>query len=481
MDSNFKKIVGLFKLIIFVVLTSCGSDHEECKEISQLFNGKEISSDLLDKYLLATSSQSLDDKKLNDEVRIYVDKSSGINEAFSSTIGGVKAKDLLIEIARLKNVKYFSVLQDINPELIPGAPTNYYYKATNYHPTESASLEKALKVITENNSLSFFITDGEEWINGEEANKEAWAQLPMEEWIKKGNSIHFWITDFEIGFKNKGAKNIKKHLFFMAFVPSNIATEKSFKDLVKSLNDINPVHLELSNTSWQILKPDWPEQSTGLDANLLKDGVFEKNIYIRNFENTVGRYEFMSILLPIKAEVLTVEGALTKPQFYRDLFIDLSNNKFFDISKLDIDVTDISIDLNSFSKFEEIVSNQPNTVKEKETNKTILDPNNPYSCFYDLKNDKPVLKGEHNYTKNYQNSLKELFQFDEEIFKNSKKDNASKVELGIKFHNYFNESDQKLDNKLGYNIVRVDFKIADFKEKSFSESSYFTWQSMWKN
>jgi hypothetical protein len=470
--------VILLGFYIFISSLGCNSSNNGCKQIETLFNGKEISSDLLGKYMHATSSQVLMDNESTDDVRVYVDKSSGINEAFSSKIGG-KAKELLIAIAGQKNVKYFSVLQEISPEFIEGAPTNYYDKASNYHPTESASLEKALKTITENNGLSFFITDGEEFDSkGEEANKEAWAQLSMENWIKKGNSIHFWITDFQV--RNKAKKEITKHLFFMAFVPLDMKSEKSFQDLVRALNDINPVHLELSNTSWQVLKPDWPEQSTGLDPNLLKEGVFERNIYLRNFENASGSYEFMSIQLPIKSEVLTVPGALTKPQFYRDLYINLSNNKFFDISKLDIEVTEISKDLNMYAQFDEITSNQPNTVKDPSTNKTILDPESLYSCFYELKDDKPFLKSDYEYTKNYENSLKELFQFDEEIFKNSLKDDNLKVELGMRFHKNFNEGDQKLSNDYGYNIVRVDFKIAEFVDKSFSERSYFTWESMWK-
>lgn len=473
----------LFKTFTFaafagcvVFLTSCGG--EKNKICLPLFNGKDISSGLLDKYVAATSGQIQEEIKLNDGVYVYVDKSSGINEAFSSPEGGVKAKNLLTEIAG-KKAKFFSVLSTITPEIFQGSPTNYYDKKDSYDPKESAGLEKALNEIIKRNGLSFFVTDGEEFDpNGEEDNARPWAQEPMERWIQQGNSIHFWITDFKV--KNKNKVDITKHLFFMAFVPSKISIEKHFQDLVKSLTSINPDHLELSNTSWQILKPSWTEQSTGLDPNLLKDGVFEKNNYIRNFENAFGSYEFMSIQLPIKAEVLTVEGALTKPQLYRDLFVDLSNNKFFDISKIDLEVTDITNDLNSFARFDEIVSNPPNTTKETNTNKTILDPKHAYSCFYDIKNDKPIIKGEEKYIKNYQNLLKEFFQFDEEIFKNSMKDNASKVELGIRFHKNFNEGDQKLNNEFGYNIIRVDFKIADFNDKSVKELDKFSWKSMWK-
>ncbi len=459
-----------------VFLVSCGGgDNKICLP---LFDGKEISSGLLDKYVAATSGQVQEEFNLNEEVHVYVDKSSGINEAFSSPEGGTKAKNLLTEIAG-KKAKFFSVLNTIKPENFQGSPTNYYDKKNSYDSKEKAFLEMALNEIIKRNGLSFFVTDGEEFDQiGEEDNNRPWAKEPMVRWIQQGNSIHFWITDFKV--KNKNKEDIVKHLYFMAFVPSKMSTEKPFQDLVKSLTGINPDHLELSNTSWQILKPSWAEQSTGLDSNLLKEGVFEKNNYFRNFENAFGSYEFMSVQLPIKAEVLTVEGALTQPQFYRDLFVDLSNNKFFDISKIDVEVTEISNDLNSYAKFDEIASNIPNTTKETTTNKTILDPNHDYSSFYEIKDDKPIIKGKEKYIKNYQNSLKEFFQFDEEIFKNSMKDNASKVEVGIRFHKNFNEGDQKLNNELGYNIIRVDFKIVDFNDKSVKELDKFTWKSMWK-
>ena len=472
-------ILGIITSVIFI---SCRSgNNNDCEQIPNLFEGKDISSGLLDKYMQSTSTFTLSNNNLNEEVRIYVDKSSGINEAFSSPIGGDKAKSLLLEIAGQKNLKYYSVLKDIKQEVIEGSPTNYYDKKENYNPLESAALEKALNEITNNNGLSFFVTDGEEFdALGEEDNDRPWAQAPMEKWINQGNSIHFWITDFDVAFKAKGPKKIKKHLFFMAFVPSRLAIEKPFLDLVKSLNDKNVTHLELSNSSWVIHKPEWSQQSTGIDANLLMDGVFEKSNYIRKFDNSSGSYEFISIQLPIKSDVLTVEGALTKPQFYRDLFIDLSNNKFFEIIKLDIDVTEISKDINSFYKFEEITLNKPNTTKDSNTQQTILDPANNFSCYYEIKDDKPSLKINNQYIKKYDASLKELFQFDDEIFKNSMKDNSSKVELGLRFHKDFNENDPKLKSDLSYNIIRVDFKIAVFQNKTVSEYSNFTWDSMWK-
>jgi hypothetical protein len=475
---------GLVILGLIALLSSCGfGSNNGCKEIPSLFNGKEISADLLNMYMLATSSNKSESGNDNEDVRIYVDKSSGINEAFSSPVGGNASKNLLGEIMNnYRNAKFYSVLKEITPFDLGGAdPSNYFVNANNYEKVdgESANLLNALNQISENNGLSFFITDAEQFdATKSEITNGAWAIEPLKKWINQGNSVHFWITDFQV--KDKVKKNITKHLFFMAFVQKKASGGKQFQDLVKSLNTINPVHLELSNTSWQLLTPNWAEQSTGLDANLMKEGVFEKEKYFRNFNSGDGSYEYMSISYPIKAEVLTATGALSKPQFYRNLFIDLSNNKFFDISKLSIEVTDITNDINHFAKFIEITSNQPPTTKDSNNQQTILDPSNAYSCFYELKNDKPIIKGEYIYTKNYERKLKEFFQFDEEIFKNSMKDNSSNVELGLRFHKNFNESDNNLNNDFGYNIIRVDFKIADFNDKNVTELSYFTWPSMWK-
>jgi hypothetical protein len=234
MKNNYSNIFTILIALCFTTLLSCTSDNNSgCKEIPSLFNGKEITPELLNKYLIATSSFANENIDLSEEIRIYVDKSSGINEAFSSALGGVKAKSLLLEIAGQNNLKYYGVLSDIKPEVFQGSPTNYYDKKENYHPTESASLEKALKEITNYNGLSFFVTDGEEFDPlGEEDNARPWAEASMEKWIKQGNSIHFWITDFEVASMNKGPKNIRKYLFFMAFVPAELNDKEQFQNLL---------------------------------------------------------------------------------------------------------------------------------------------------------------------------------------------------------------------------------------------------------
>jgi hypothetical protein len=246
--------------------------------------------------------------------------------------------------------------------------------------------------------------------------------------------------------------------------------------LVNDLNSKNPRHLELSNKNWTVLKPDWAQQSTGLDANLLVDDVFDKSAYIRDFENQPTAYEYIDISYPIKAEVLKAEGALKGPDFYRGLKVNLSNNQFFDINQLDIDVYEVSSDFENFAKYYQVSQGKPKFITDDKGAK-ILDPNDSYSCFYD---NNGKIKTENNYSVSIQDKkLNELFSFNQELFSNTLKSNAASADLAIKLHPNFNENDPILNNEKGYNLVRVDFKVKGFNPKT-SDLSMFQWNALWK-
>jgi hypothetical protein len=426
---------------------------------------------LLSNYLRASSGYNASAEKLDSEVKIYVDKSSGINEAFSSALGGGLATSQLTSILNYyNNAKYLSVLNDIKPfDLNGSAPSNYFSNGSNYDPVAKANLRSAVKAITATNGLSFFISDCEEFDDaGQEIISDAWAKDDLINWLNKGNSVHFWITDFQ-------KEGTTKHLYFIAFVPAQVISEdKNFAALVNDLNTKNPKHLELSNKNWSVLKPDWPQQSTGLDANLLNEGVFNKATYVRDAESEPTAYEYIDLAYPIKAEVLTVPGALKSSDFYKGLKVNLSNNQFFDINQVDIDVYEVSSDIERFSKYYQISQGKPKFVTDEKGAK-ILDPNDPYTCYFDVSG---KIKAENNYVTSIQEKkLNELFAFNQELFTNTLKTNASSAELAIKLHPNFNEGDPSLNNGKEYgNLVRIDFKVKGFNNKT-PDLSMFQWNS----
>jgi hypothetical protein len=427
--------------------------------------------ELLSNYLIASSGYVNKDVTASSDVNIYVDKSSGINEAFSSSVGGELAKAELNSILGFyENAKYLGVLNDIKEFNLGGAsPSNYFSNGSNYDPKAMAKLTLALTTITKSNNLSFFISDCEEFDNAAmEIKNDPWAKEPLIDWLNKGNSIYFWITDFNV-------KGSTKHLFFMAFAPAEVVSKDSkFKDLINELNSKNPNHFELSNKNWSIQKPKWTEQSTGLDSNLLGDDVFMKENYIRNFENQPTSFEYLDIAYPIKFEVLKGEGVLKGPDFYRGIHVDFSNNHFFDINKVDIDVNEVSNDLNSYATFFQLNQNKPEFIVNSDGAK-VLNTENPFSEYYD---NKGQIKSEHIYNnKANEGNLKELFSFNQDLFNNTIKSHPENVELGFKLHPNFNDSDPKLNNQKSYNLIRVDFKVSGFNDK-LPNLNMFKWNSI---
>jgi len=497
----FKGYYSLFApsfLMLCLIITSCGGDNPDvCAEPKALYSedGPVPDKKLLSDYILATGNSITEEEPNNSEVRFYYDGSSGINEAFSSPGSKDICQQQLVQINNSfqrpgVSLQYYEVLDKINAKgsQLGKSPSNYFTDVATYQPENgpSADLASALNDIIKFNGVSIFVTDAEQFQADQEVPVDAWASKPMQEWLNGGNSIYFWITDFDTKRKNKLVPaTTQKHLYFIAFVPASSATDDNVSDFIKSMTDINPKNYKLTKQYWKINKPDWGEQETGLDKNLLLESVFEKSAYFRELNSRTTNYEYMSIELPIDAKYLTGQS-LTQQQFYRNLTIDLSNNKFYTVTNIDIDAYDVTEDLNNFYKYNEIIKVSPGVKKDPNTVAIIIDSSSSnYACHYELKNDKPVLKDAKKYQESYKKDKKilEFFEFDATIFKNSIKNGIANVELAIKPHAKFNDQNPLLKGENGYKIIRVDFKISESSPESMSDEmkKALTWTSKHTN
>jgi hypothetical protein len=239
------------------------------------------------------------------------------------------------------------------------------------------------------------------------------------------------------------------------------------------MDQANPTHLELTNQNWKIIKPSWSESTTGLHKSLQGPDVFNQDTYVRNFDNSPSSFEFMEINLPLEEGLKQQMDASN--DFYRGLNVDLSNNIFFNINDIDLNVSEVTDDIISYSTYEQVKTNKP-TLVDDGNNKKILDPNNVFSSYY---SDPNSIKKEYIYIPNFK-TIKEVFSFDKTKFKNSLSTNPKSVELGINLHQNFNAKDANLSTTRGYNVLRVDFKISGFNENQQNLDS-FQWQSAVKS
>jgi len=465
---------NIFLFITLITISSCTCDGCPDKvELKIPFETPDykLDKDFFTNYFntsLGYSSSSNADTE--SDIKIYIDRSSGISDAFNSTLGGDVAQIMMTKIAAKYNkAKYFGITTITEPINPGNSPINYVTNKANYDQTDkvTAKLENTMNSIVKENNLSFVITDCEEFDDngGERGFNDAWAKDAFISWLKQGNSINFWISDFK-----KGA--ITKHLYFIAFVPKKVSNS-DFTDLAKEMDKVNPTHLELTNQNWKIIKPDWSESTTGLHKSLLDPSVFNQDVYVRNFDNSPTSFEFMEINLPLQDGLKQQMDASN--DFYRGLSVDLSNNIFFNINDIDLDVSEVTDDIISYSTYEQVKNNKPSLVDDG-NNKKILDPNNSFSNYY---LDPNTIKKEFIYKPTFK-TIKEVFAFDKTKFKNSLSSNPKSVELGINLHQNFNAKDANLTTTRDYNVLRVDFKISGFDENQQNLDS-FQWQSAVKS
>ncbi len=456
-----------------------------------LFNDKVLTQELLTEYVTQTASLSPYTGKTSDEVRLYLDRSDGISSCFTSPVGGSIARDQLIEVNATysgDNFKLYEVLEEVSPMTITGMISDYVLNAQNFEKIRSANLSKALNNITAHNGVSIFVTDGEYYDpnapnGGKEFNNEPWAKISFQEWVDKGNDIYFFITDYDDKeMATKTNKTIKKHLYFMVFVPSSLKNDNRLVTLITKLQTKNPSNFLLTNTSWELneLPEEWTVKGTGINKKL--SGTFNSKSYLRSNSVNNNSFEFIELNTPLNKEVF---AGLKSPddQIYKGLTVNLSNNAFYNINDVDIQVTDVTEDLNKFASYSEIVSNIPEVKTNDQTKKLELDPANPYTPYYQLMGDKPKPAEKYVWESAKKTpELRELFDFDKDLFSNSKQRDRAKVDLSFKLHKNFNSDNATIDNDLGYRLIRVEFVITDYDQKGFSESvtGYFKWISKYR-
>ena len=175
-------------------------------------------------YYDASLGQAANPKSGNPAV--YIDFSDGIIQAYTGNKDnseiikaiGQKMVNPTIEWHSLGESKITKLKYNSN-ELF-----NKITDATQYK-DQMAPIQEALKKITSSNNDALLITDFEEYTSDGKEQFENYPKEYFKTWLKKGNSITFFYTDyFEKNVKSKNATD--KHLYFTVFTYGK-ATENS--------------------------------------------------------------------------------------------------------------------------------------------------------------------------------------------------------------------------------------------------------------
>lgn len=152
---------------------------------------------------------------VDDTLQVYQDFSDGFQEAWKDS-NSMEFYRLFVSSLKISSAKFF-VVGEKSLDLIAGISEKDLFarvtNAKNYN-RNYAALDNALNQIVNEKKRAVFVTDGELYSKDGGESELPWAREGFAKWLKEGNKLSFYVTDFV-------EKKKKKHVFYMIFTPAN--------------------------------------------------------------------------------------------------------------------------------------------------------------------------------------------------------------------------------------------------------------------
>lgn len=442
-------------VIMFVAFGSLGCGSNQINDDPFLDSGFDpyASSELgarVEAYHQATIDNS--NTKNSGNVALYIDFSAGMHTAFTNP----EIKNLMGDCFNAVLADQFEVYKLVSGAVTPMAVTNStelgeQVNDGNEYLNRRAPIQMGVEKIVASNSDALLITDFEEFQNDKEVTNTAYLKISFSKWLAKGNTIHFFVADYAEG-------KVIKHIYFTLFTCGNPDAKSLLTKLEPKLERLNK-KFELSTHSFKLSTDYTTEKSGGIfyDANgkseVARNILDLKSGYINGLAKGK-HFEFYPLGVDWNTIGQLHESYITQNQFndfFRKLWIDLSNEDSYLYGDFDVKVSDVSADFEQFSKCLEVKKHQPKLTKG----------NNGESKFAENENDQIALG-----CYNTDGSLKpewkfkpvdpvvqtEVFVLNQILFKNTKQNDKKKTELGVSFAPQFKA--KNIQNPDG--LIRVD-------------------------
>lgn len=402
---------------------------------------------------------------------IYIDFSSGINRAFADPIVKGMMTDCFntvladkFDVYKLGSGKITALNIANTTEL--GQQVNDAREYIDIY----APIQSAVEKIVDGNHDALLITDFEEWQKDSEVTNTAFLKIPFSKWLEKGNSIHFFIVDYKEG-------KVDKHLYFTVFNSGRPTASSMISKLESKLTPLS-TRFDLSNAAYQLQTKYPGAQSGGIfyDEQGKSD---QKNVldlkakYINGLKNG-DSFEFYPLGLDWKNidklhATYAAQGQFN--DFFRKLFIDLSNNDSYNFGDFDVKVSDVTTDFENFSKSEEAVKHKPKLVTGSNGETKLADNESDLITLACYTND-GKLKEEWLYKSSDGSLLNDVFVLNKTLLANTRNSDQKNTEIAVSFDPKFNLKNIQNPDAL----VKVDVLLADAQPNlKNSKLSKFQW------
>jgi hypothetical protein len=430
----------------------------------------------IDGYYSASLGESSNPK--SGKSSVYIDFSNGLIQAYNKN---PQNKNIIQSIANRisrPEMEWFALGNDSISKLSNNLSLLYEKLSDpKQYKDIMAPIKRTLEKITNENNDALLVTDFEEYRSDRTEDFSAYAKQSFINWLKKGNSITFFYTDYE-EVNNKSNIKSGKHLYFTVFTHGN-ATDSSMISKVRyELKDYNHKEFTLNNNPYSVTNDYGSKDSTGLqNRNFKKWKNFNSNACM----DKKLPYEVIGIDKAWNEDVDTrVKDIINNENgiFLAKLYLNASDSSY-KLKKVAVKVYDATDDYKHYAECEEAKKHQPKMTKDKGKNDVWSDEskNDPIinTCYEKnttkLKKDWIFVSGNPKPLE----SWKELFSHDENIFSDHLNHTPEKVELITTF-----DKNYKLDNiKNKSALLRIDYVIEDASENI--NLNHFQWSSTTKN
>ncbi|MFZ9236111.1 MAG: hypothetical protein ACO22X_07810 [Algoriphagus sp.] len=395
---------------------------------------------------------------------VYVDFSDGLVQAYSSETNK-KVVDYISQKMVGSSIDWYGLGKNHNGvgKLQYANDRDIYNKVISEasYVDIMAPIEEALKKISASSNDALLITDFEEYTPDGKEQKFAYAKDYFTKWIKAGNSITIYFSQYtEKNKKSKlsGEKNLYFVLFTYGAVNENSLVYK-FEKAIEGRSELVGLNkFEINPNPYTVSNDYGGEYMTGLDtagfASLGLNstdfnvgdpsGIILEGGYLNSYFTKKLPFESFKFGVDLKFlfenyfQAKTNKKTFTKLTAPMGLYLNASNNGSFILKNVSVKVSDLTKDFNYYYK----LANLDSLASFKHHSDSVI-------------------------------SLAEVLEIDQEIFSQGLKDDPKKIELVTKFHkNYVGTATQDPM------ILRVDVVIDSTEENYITQLESFKWNSV---
>lgn len=412
---------------------------------------------------------------------VYVDFSDGLIQAYTANEGNQGIVQAICNKLLNPNIEWYSLGESTIKKLEYNS-NQLFNKVSDpaQYKDIMAPIQEAIKKITASSNDALLITDFEEYTSDQKEQFENYPKTYFTDWIKKGNSITFFYTDY--AETNKKSKiTTQKHLYYTVFTHGK-ASDASLVSMIKDAlkGRYAPKSFELNNNVYRISNNYGGKDNTGI-----ADITFAKWVNF-NFNASAEKkmpFEVIGINKPWDGDLEKyIQHIITKDKglFLTRLFLNAADQSAYKLGKIAVKVYDVSDDYEKYARCAEAKNHTPVLTKDEKKDGV-----------WDERSKKdPIVKEcyEPNTTRLKQDWVyrpgavspeewPEVFDFDKEIFNGHLKNDPASIELHTIFHPNYKQKNVKRKDAL----LRIDYTIG---EAAFNESNPqladFQWNSLTK-